>query len=77
MKVFVILFPTLQNKKMYAKFGSRRQPKVDTMVTTSRKQRWLKGSLYVNKVVIILMDSGIHVSEVNNFMMFLFFIFCF
>ncbi len=59
---------------MYANFGSHKQPKVGTIVTTSRKQRWLKGSLYVNKVVIVVMDNGISISEVNKYMMFFFFI---
>jgi hypothetical protein len=66
--VFLILFTTFQNKKMYAKFGSCRQPKVGAIITTSKKQRWLKGSSYVNKVVIVVMDSEISISEVNNFM---------
>jgi hypothetical protein len=74
MRVFVILFTTFQNKETYANFGSHRQPKVGAIVTTSKKQRWLKGSVYVNKVVIVVMDSGICISELNNFMMYFFFI---
>jgi hypothetical protein len=73
MRVFVILFTTFQNKETYAKFGSRSEPKVGAIVTTSKKQIWLKGSLYVNKVVIIVIDNGISISELDNFMMFFFF----
>jgi hypothetical protein len=44
--------------------------KIGAIVTTSKKQGWLKGDSYVNKVVVIMMDSGVSISEVSNFMIF-------
>jgi hypothetical protein len=44
--------------------------KIGAILTTSKKQGWLKGVSYVNKVVVIMMDSGVSISEVSNFMIF-------